>query len=57
MAEVRRTGLLAAQGLLRDSMVKDAFFGHVFHLLRIEDWKEVSETVKMQSTRATVFFT
>ena len=46
VAEVRRTGSLAAQGLLKDSMVKDAFFGHVFHLLRIEDWKEVSETAQ-----------
>ena len=46
VAEVRRTGSLAAQGLLKDSMVKDAFFGHVFHLLRIEDWREVSETAQ-----------
>ena len=46
MAEVRRTGSLAAQGLLKDSMLKDAFFGHVFHLLRIEDWREVSETAQ-----------
>ena len=29
VAEVRRTGSLAVQGLLKDSMVKDAFFGHV----------------------------
>ena len=53
VAEVRRTGSLAAQGLLKDSMVKDAFFGHVFHLLRIEDWKEVSETA--QNFRTNVF--